>query len=96
MTTNEMKEMIELMTELEVGAVDVNDQVMAQTPNLEKKDGVLLMSICGRGGTDEEAVQDLFQQMTEASLLIHNAWGADRRAFSWDGGKFVRVQELVA
>jgi len=95
MKTNEMKVMIEQMTELEVGAVDVNDQVMAQTPNLEKKEGVLLMSLCGRGGTGEEAVQDLFRQMTEADLLIHDAWG-DRRAFSWDGGKFVRVQESVA
>lgn len=43
----------------------------------------ILKSLCGRGDTRNEAIDDLFDDMCRATLLVKNATSEDRRHFVW-------------
>lgn len=94
LTLEVMKDKILAICELRPMRADVNGKLMASAVQLDAKQGGCLHGLCGRGDTEEAAVADLFDQMTSAEELIHGAHTEERRAFKWDGVRFVPCKEL--
>lgn len=65
--------------------------------NVEIKDGSILASVCGRGETPEDAINDHWNNTTTGlprdRYLVLNAYRPNRKAVRWNGFMWNEVKE---
>lgn len=94
MDTKQKQEAIERIADIRFG-VDLHDRVTASPIGLEDgSEPGILRGLCGRGATQDEAVENLFRLMYASPRLIRGAY-TTRRAYIWHEASqaFVGISE---